>query len=105
MPCMCGIIIVNSIYPSVDIEYDMNLTEDQNLEELKNLLLSPKNLNSDLTHQFSNKKLSGDRRRSTILKLPVLRQIKLPSSQSKSSRRVSKHSDELQNKVSDKTLS
>ena len=74
-------------------------------EELKNLLLSPKNLNSDLTHQFSNKKLSGDRRRSTMLKLPVLRQIKLPSSQSKSSRRVSKQSDELQNKVSDKTLS
>ena len=35
-------IIVNSIYPSVDIEYDMNLTEDENLEELKNLFTNAK---------------------------------------------------------------
>lgn len=35
-------IIVNSIYPSVDIEYDMNLTENQNLEELKTIFTNTK---------------------------------------------------------------
>ena len=45
-------IIVNSIYPSVDIEYDMNLTEDQNLEELKNIFA-----NTKLKKTLKNKQL------------------------------------------------
>ncbi len=35
-------IIINSIYPSVDIEYNENLTDDQNLEELKNIFTNTK---------------------------------------------------------------
>ncbi len=35
-------IIVNSIYPSVDIEYKMNLTDEENLEELKILFANTK---------------------------------------------------------------
>jgi DNA polymerase elongation subunit (family B) len=35
-------IIVNSIYPSVDIEYKMNLTDEENLEELKILFANAK---------------------------------------------------------------
>lgn len=35
-------LIINSIYPSVDIEYNENLSEDRNLEELKKLFTNEK---------------------------------------------------------------
>lgn len=45
-------IIVNSIYPSVDIEYNMNLSDEENLEELKILFT-----NAKLKKTLKNKQL------------------------------------------------
>ena len=45
-------IVINSIYPSVDIEYNMNLTDDENLEELKTLFA-----NAKLKKTLKNKQL------------------------------------------------